>query len=560
MTTTNEAPVLNVENLSVEYAIDGQAFTAVDGVSFHVGRGERVAIVGESGSGKTSLISAVLGLLPSNGQVTSGRIEFADVDLTAINRHAREDLLGRHIGLVPQDPMSNLNPMFTIGNQIMEVVTRHLGVGRAEAKRRAVAALTAVGFPNAQSRLGQYPHELSGGLRQRVLIAIALVCEPEFIIADEPTSALDVTVQKQILDHLEDLIATSGTSMLFVTHDLGLAAERSEYVIVMYHGSIVETGPSEQVLRSPKDPYTQRLVAADPAVAIAHTEHGIGGNIHTGDESHISVKSEQTSEPILELRNAVREYQVKDEVTGKRQVFRALGGVSMDLRAVETLGVVGESGSGKSTAARLMLCLDRPDSGTLFFRGKPVSQKDKSELKVFRHSVQPVFQDPYSSLDPVASIGSILEEPLVIQGGFSRADRRKKALEMIDLVSLSKDTYGRYPYELSGGQRQRIAIARALILRPEVIVCDEAVSALDVLVQAQILDLLQSLQREFSLSYVFISHDLAVIRLIADRVVVMRAGEVVERGSVAQVFDTPHSEYTRALLDAIPGRELFATV
>ncbi|WP_219413025.1 dipeptide ABC transporter ATP-binding protein [Pseudonocardia nigra] len=535
------APLLRIRDLEVSYADHAVLRPVVHGIDLTVGRGQRVAIVGESGSGKSTSAAAAIGLLPGTGRVTGGTIEFDGEDvttaITAGDERRLRRLRGRQIGLVPQDPMSNLNPVARVGRQIAEtLVTHRLARGQA-AKRRAVELMTEAGIPDAERRARQYPHEFSGGMRQRVLIAIALACEPQLLIADEPTSALDVTVQRQILDHLERLMAARGTSMLLITHDLGLAADRTDEVVVMCQGRVVETGPAAQILRDPQHEYTQRLVAAAPSVA--------------GSRSRVVVPAvtEESPVPALEVTDLVKEYKVR----GQREPLRAVDGVSFAVPQGTTTAIVGESGSGKTTTARLVLGLERPTAGHIRIADQTLDGADRTRRRAIRRQMQPVFQDPYGSLDPVLPVERLIDEPLRVFGIGDPGSRRRRVAELLDHVALPRGAAQRHPVELSGGQRQRVAIARALALAPKLVICDEAVSALDVLVQDQILELLTQLQRDLGLSYLFITHDLAVVRLIAHDVVVMRRGQVVEHGSTAEIFDRPQAEYTRTLLDAIPG-------
>lgn len=539
--------VLDVNNLTVEFDTEMGVVHALQNVSFTLNRGETVAVVGESGSGKTTMISAILGLLAGNARVTSGEVLFQGQDTAHLPEAQMRKIRGIHMGLVPQDPMSNLNPVLRVGDQVGEVLLTHKKATKANVKEKVVDILGKAGLPDAASRTRQYPHEFSGGMRQRVLIGIGLSCDPEILIADEPTSALDVTVQRQILDHLEKMTTDLGTAMILITHDLGLAAERARRVIVMYKGNIVEQGNAAEILRNPQHEYTKKLVASAPSIASARLQTSVS-------ERAQEVQALE-SEVFLRVQGLRKEFRVRDAVTGKRSDFRAVDDVDFTLHRGSTLAIVGESGSGKSTTARMVLRLDQPTAGSIDFNGQDISQLKGRRLKSLRRLVQPIFQDPYASLNPTASIGEVLEEPLKVYGVGNRASRRKKAYELLDLVSLDRSMYDRFPQELSGGQRQRIAIARALTLDPELIICDEPVSALDVLVQAQILDLLNDLQGELGLSYLFISHDLAVVQMIADEVLVMRHGKILERGVTSDVFANPQHEYTQRLIEAIPGRE-----
>ena len=545
----NQQPtVLEVRNLCVDFETEIGTVNAVSDVSFSLKKGETLAIVGESGSGKTTTVNAVLGLLTGNGRVTSGDILFQGQNLAGLSEKQYRKIRGAHLGLVPQDPMSNLNPVLTIGDQVGEALLVHGRATKTNVADKVVSILESAGLGSSSTRLKQYPHQFSGGMRQRVLIGIGLACNPEVLIADEPTSALDVTVQKQILDHLETLTSERGTAMILITHDLGLAAERSENIIVMRNGRIVEQGLSAKILNDPQHEYTQQLVASAPSIA------------STREAARSSDVDEQATDStcILAVERLGKTYQVRDANTKRKQKFQAVNNVSLEIEQGKTLAIVGESGSGKSTIARLILRLEEPDSGMISFRGRNMATIRGRELKKLRSHVQPVFQDPYSSLNPMASIGELLEEPLKVHGIGNKQSRKRTALDLLGQVSLDAGLYNRFISELSGGQRQRIAIARALALEPELMICDEPVSALDVLVQAQILQLLKRLQSERELSYLFISHDLAVVRMVAHDVVVMQHGTVVERASAEQLFENPQEEYTKNLLASIPGREIFA--
>ena len=528
------APLLSVEGLEVRF---GTHEPAVCGMDLTVLRGQTVAVVGESGSGKSTAAAAILGLLAPGGRITGGRIVFDGRDITKADHRLLRSIRGREIGYVPQDPMTNLNPVWKVGFQIREALRANTD-GR-EARRRAVELLAQAGMPDPVKQAGRYPHQLSGGMCQRALIAIGLAGRPRLLIADEPTSALDVTVQRQVLDHLQHLTDELGTALLLITHDLALAAERAESVVVVHRGAAVESGAAQEILRNPQHEYTRRLVAAAPSLTV-RTPRRATPRAGTDD---ILVASELT-----------KVYRETHGAPWRRTEFRAVDSVSFRLPRASTLAIVGESGSGKSTLARMVLGLLRPTSGSVVFGDTQIAEKlDRDAALAFRRRIQPVFQNPYSSLDPRYTVYRAVEEPLRIHRVGDRRQREQAVRELVDQVALPSSVLGRLPRELSGGQRQRVAIARALALRPDVLVCDEAVSALDVLVQAQILDLLAGLQSQLGLTYLFISHDLAVIRQIADDVLVMRAGRVVEHAPTEQLFSRPGHEYTRELLRAIPG-------
>lgn len=581
-------PLLKITDLEVTFTTSTGVVPAVRGANLTIYPGQTVAIVGESGSGKSTTAAAVIGLLPGTGKVTGGSIEFDGKELTKMSSKEWIELRGSGIGLVPQDPMSNLNPVLRVGTQVKEALLANNIVPRSEAGERVTELLEQAGLPDGERRAKQYPHEFSGGMRQRVLIAIGLASRPKLLIADEPTSALDVTVQRRILDHLETLTKEMGTAVLFITHDLGLAAERAEQLVVMHRGRIVESGPALEILQHPQHPYTKRLVSAAPSLASARIESAHARGItHTEEEFTGSAKN-VSSEEMIRVEHLTKEFHIRG-AKGEASKLLAVDDVSFTLRRGKTLAVVGESGSGKSTAANMILHLLEPTSGKIFFDGEDTSEYSEAQLFALRRRLQAVFQNPYGSLDPMYSIFRIIEEPLRIHKygtkayaeqevarakatgrepepwavaaleGHSESDkklREERVAELLDLVALPRSAMRRYPNELSGGQRQRVAVARALALNPEVIVLDEAVSALDVLVQNQILHLLNDLQAELGLSYLFITHDLAVVRQIADDVVVMEKGRLVEANTTDALFDHPVQEYTRELIEAVPGRKI----
>ena len=550
MTDNNDQPLLELKDLKISFTSSTGVVDAVRGVNLTIYPGQSVAIVGESGSGKSTTAMAVIGLLPGTGKVTGGTILFNGEDITELSDKEMQHYRGSDIGLVPQDPMSNLNPVWSIGTQVKESLRANNVVEGSEANKRVVELLQEAGLDDAERRAKQYPHEFSGGMRQRALIGIGLAARPKLLIADEPTSALDVTVQRRILDHLEGLTHELGTAVLFITHDLGLAAERASHLVVMHRGRVVESGPSLDILRDPQHPYTQRLVKAAPSLASARIqsaqEHGIESS------ELLAGKAEASDEEVIRVENLTKEFDIRGEKGAKKKLL-AVDDVSFSLRKGTTLALVGESGSGKSTVANMVLNLLDPTSGKVFYKGTDLSTLGSHELFEMRRKLQVVFQNPYGSLDPMYSIYRCIEEPLVVHKTGNRKEREARVAELLDMVAMPRSTMRRYPNELSGGQRQRIAVARALALNPEVIVLDEAVSALDVLVQNQILQLLAGLQEELDLSYLFITHDLAVVRQTADDVAVMRQGKLVESGTVDEIFANPTESYTRDLIDSVPG-------
>ena len=581
-------PLLEISDLEVAFRSSTGLVPAVRKANLTLYPGQSVAIVGESGSGKSTLAHAVIGLLPGTGRVTGGTIRFQGRDITHLGTQELTSLRGSSIGLVPQDPMSNLNPVWSIGFQVKEALranglagvaddrlahlmaehAEHAGrTGHADGAQKAATStggridvdeqvallLEQAGLPEASRRAKQYPHEFSGGMRQRALIAIGLAARPDLLIADEPTSALDVTVQRRILDHLQTLVRELGTAMLFITHDLGLAAERAEHIVVMHRGRVVESGPSLEVLQDPRHPYTQRLVKAAPSLASRRIESAHARGIQVTDDELLGASlGSSATEEILRVEHLTKVFEVRGAKGGDK-TLTAVDDVSFGIRKGTTTALVGESGSGKSTVANIILNLIDPTSGKVFHDGVDLSTLGPKELFALRRIMQPVFQNPYGSLDPMYSIFRVVEEPLRVHGIGTAKEREARVAELLDMVSLPRSVMRRYPHELSGGQRQRVAIARALALKPQIVVLDEAVSALDVLVQAQILRLLSDLQSELELTYLFITHDLAVVRQIADDVVVMEHGRIVEAGAADELFASPCQDYTRELIRAVPG-------
>lgn len=541
MSTT--PPVLSIDGLAVAFRTGSELVTAISDITIDIAAGETVAVVGESGSGKSTTAAAVNRLLPENGVITAGSIRFEGRELTDLPENAMVSLRGAGIGLVPQDPMSNLNPLMRVGEQIGEALEVHGYTSGDGTKARVVELLEMVGIPDAARRATQYPHEFSGGMRQRALIAMGLACKPRLLIADEPTSALDVTVQRRILDQLDQLTDELGTAVFLITHDLALAAERADRIVVMFRGRVVEEGTSADVLGNPQHEYTRQLLAAAPSLASRRDA------LPTREVTADAV-------PFVEIRDLRKEFPLRNAKAGEPQTFTAVDGVSFSIRRGTTVSIVGESGSGKSTTANMVLGLEDATSGAILFDGTDLTALRRTELFALRRRVQPVFQNPYASLDPRYTVEQSIAEPLRVHRIGTAASRHARVLELLEQVALPAAMAERLPHELSGGQRQRVAIARALALEPELVVLDEAVSALDVLVQAQILELLADLQKNLGLSYLFISHDLAVVRMISDEVHVMQRGVVVESGTPESIFDTPQHPYTRELLAAIPGASL----
>lgn len=550
-TDTNQTPLLEMKDVKIAFKSSTGVVEAVRGINLTIYPGQSVAIVGESGSGKSTAAMSILGLLPGTGQVTDGEILFKGQDITKLSEKEMQQLRGSEIGLVPQDPMSNLNPVWRIGTQIGESLKANDVVKNSEVNARVAELLGEAGLPDAERRAKQYPHEFSGGMRQRALIAMGLAARPSLLIADEPTSALDVTVQKRILDHLAGLTRDLGAAVLFITHDLGLAAERAEHLVVMHRGRIVESGPSLQILRDPQHPYTQRLVKAAPSLASSRIQSALAAGVESNELMATGGEGE-SEEAVIRVENLTKEFDVRGS-RGAKKTLRAVDNVSFTLRKGTTLALVGESGSGKSTVANMVLNLLDPTEGKVYYQGTDLTTLNNRELFDMRRKMQVVFQNPYGSLDPMFSIYKCIEEPLALHKVGNRKEREARVAELLDMVAMPRSTMRRFPNELSGGQRQRIAIARALALSPDVLVLDEAVSALDVLVQNQIIQLLGNLQSELHLSYLFITHDLAVVRQTADDVVVMKQGAIVEQGTADEVFANPREDYTKDLINSVPG-------
>ncbi|MGW3071498.1 ABC transporter ATP-binding protein [Kitasatospora sp. NPDC001132] len=534
-------PLVDVRDLVVDFPVGDGHVRAVDGVGFTLGAGQALGIVGESGSGKSTVAYGLLGLHRGSGARVGGSVRVAGVDAVTAEDAELRRLRGGLAAMVFQDPLSALDPYYAVGDQIAEVVRVHRPVSRRAARARAVEVLSRVGIPDAARRSRSRPHEFSGGMRQRVLIAMALACEPRLLVADEPTTALDVTVQAQILDLLHELRAETGAGLVLVTHDLGVVAGSVDRVLVMKDGRAVEHGPVTEVLGAPREPYTRALLSAVPRVDAP------GAPETTGRPSESA-----GGDVLLEATDLRREFAPRGTLSRRTAPVTAVDGVSLTVRAGETLGIVGESGSGKTTLGRMLVRLLEPTGGQLHYRGRDIGALGDKELRPLRRELQMVFQDPVSSLNPRRTIGESVADPLRIAGERDERRIRARVGELLERVGLDPDWYHRYPHEFSGGQRQRVGIARALAPRPRLIVCDEPVSALDVTTQAQVVELLGELQRDLGLALVFIAHDLAVVRQVSDRVAVMRAGRIVEQGDADTVYDSPQHAYTKGLLAAVP--------
>ncbi|HCW4112003.1 TPA: ABC transporter ATP-binding protein [Acinetobacter baumannii] len=563
-----KTPLLHIENLRVSFkGEDKQYIETVKGISFDIPTNTTVALVGESGSGKSVTSLATMGLLPVGQSKIDekSKIIFEGKDLLGLSRTEMRKICGKDIAMIFQEPMSSLNPVFTVGNQIAEVLCLHMGMSRKQARQRVLELLKEVGIPSPETKIDAYPNQLSGGQQQRVMIAMAIACEPKLLIADEPTTALDVTIQKQIIDLLESLRQRRQMSMLFITHDLALVGEIADQVIVMRHGEIREQGTAEQVLEQPKDVYTRALLYCRPQMSQRPYRLPVTSDFMRQENNILVEQSFDVSEIperkrglngdeqiILEVKDLKKSFYSRKGLFGKEE-FQAVKGVSFKLAKGKTLGLVGESGSGKTTVGLLLMRLHQASGGQALIEGKDILSLTEKEFAKYQRKIQIIFQNPYASLNPRFTIGQILLEPMQIHGiGKDDAERKQIALGLLERVNLPEQAYYRYPHEFSGGQRQRIAIARCLTLKPEILICDESVSALDVSVQAQVLNLLQDLQDEFGLSYIFISHDLSVVKYISDQVMVMNHGEVVEIANSDELYAHPQHDYTKRLLQAIP--------
>jgi peptide/nickel transport system ATP-binding protein len=569
------APLLSVRNLTVEFHTGEGITRAVNNISFDIPGGKTIGVVGESGSGKSVASLAIMGLLQKPaGRVLSGEIFFQGQDLLKLKESDMRNIRGNQISMIFQEPMTSLNPVFKVGDQIAESLRLHKKMTPKQAWTRAVELMNEVGIPNPALSAHKYPHEMSGGQKQRVMIAMAISCEPKLLIADEPTTALDVTIQKQVIDLLLKLQQDHKMGMMFITHDLGVIGDIADDVVVMYRSNVVEKNHADLIFSSPAHPYTRGLLACRPhlgnnpkrllTVSDFMTETGEEIKIHPSKTEvfHRENIAEKSEEIILEVKNLVTQFPIKGGFFGSTiDHFKAVNDVSFSIKKGKTFGLVGESGCGKTTLGRTILKLIEPSSGEIIFKGKNITKTEGSELRRLRKEMQIIFQDPYSSLNPRMTIAEILTEPLVIHKiGNSKFERLEMAKVLIEKVGLKVNHLNRYPHEFSGGQRQRICIARALMLRPEFIVCDESVSALDVSIQAQVLNLLLDLQDEFGLTYIFISHDLSVINFISDEVAVMNAGKIIEYGKASEIYRNPKEKYTQALLSAIPkGRTILQT-
>lgn len=560
-------PLLQIQNLSIDFTTEKENISAVKNTSLQINRGEIIALVGESGSGKSVTALSILQLLPSPpANYATGQILFSEsggppIDLLHLPNKRIQQIRGSRIAMIFQEPMTSLNPVIKCGKQIMEALLRHKGISGIEANKETLEWLSRVGLPQPEKLFHKYPHQISGGQKQRVMIAMAMCCHPALLICDEPTTALDVTVQKTILQLIKQLQYEQNMGVLFITHDLGVVSEIADRVAIMYKGGILEQNSTGEVFRRPKHPYTKALIACRPAM------HPRGVRLPVVDDflkpgtnapsfrQTVSSATDKTveKEVLVKVENLSVRFPSKRNLLGKTTYyFTAVDDVSFDIFKGETLGLVGESGCGKTTLGRTLLRLIEPSKGDILFKGSSIIHNDARDLKILRKEVQLVFQDPFSSLNPRLTIGEALEEPMNVFSNENKTERRKKVSRLMEQVRLPSSFSSRYPHEFSGGQRQRIVIARALALNPTFLVCDESVSALDVSVQAQVLNLLNDLKTELGLTMLFISHDLSVVRYMSDRLMVMQAGKIVESGTSEEVYQNPKHEYTKRLLSAIP--------
>ncbi|WEJ32173.1 ABC transporter ATP-binding protein [Devosia sp. SD17-2] len=537
-------PVLSIKDLVVEFPFHDDVFTAVNGVSFDIMPGEVVGVVGESGAGKSMTGAAVIGLIDPPGRIARGEIRLKGERIDNLPEEQRAKLRGKRIGMVFQDPLTSLNPLYTVGQQLTETIRAHLPLNEAEARQKAIDLLVEAGIPKAAERIDSYPHQFSGGMRQRVVIALAIAAGPELIVADEPTSALDVSVQAQIIKVLKKLCSNHGAAVMLITHDMGVIAQTADRMVVMHQGKVVETGTVGDIIRRPREPYTIKLIESIPTI-VRQEGAVVPSAAANDDKAYVQVKS------------LVRDFEIGGGsftklLPGKVELFRAVNEVSFTINKGETFGLVGESGSGKSTCAKMIVGLVKPSSGQILVDGHDIWAGGKGHQER-RKRVQMIFQDPYASLNPRWRVKDIIAEPMRTLGiARNRAEVDHRVAELLTKVRLDPSVMRKFPHEFSGGQRQRIAIARALSSQPEFIVCDEPTSALDVSVQAQVLDLMRALQDEFNLTYLLISHNLAVVRQMSNAVGVLHNGVLVEKGPTDQIFDNPQAEYTRMLLDAVP--------
>ena len=554
--------ILDVLGLTISFAKNKQKTSVVHDIDFSLYENEILAIVGESGSGKSVTSKAIMGLLQDKNTHIKGRINFEETSLLSLSSKEFAKLRGNDIAMIFQEPMSALNPSLTCGFQVAEILLHHKKVSASEVKKEVLQLFEKVKLPRPQDMYTSYPHQISGGQMQRVVIAMAIACKPKLLIADEPTTALDVTVQKEILQLLKDLQKQTGMSMLFISHDLALVCELADRVLVMYKGDIVEKGTVKEIFEAPKKPYTKALLGSRPKLDVRYKVLPTIASIKDNSFIPQSITSQQrakkhqkiyTKTPLLRVENVAKSYFSKVGVFGQKQEIKAVNGISFDVFEGETLGLVGESGCGKSTLGKVILQLEKATKGSIFYKGKEITSLKSKDLRSLRKDIQLIFQDPYSSLHPRKIIGQAIIEPMEVHGiGSSKKQRKEKAMELLSRVGLEASYFHRYPHQLSGGQRQRVGIARTIAMEPKLVICDESVSALDISVQAQVLNLLNELKEDFGFTYIFISHDLAVVKYMADQLLVMNRGAIEEIGDADEIYANPVKQYTKKLIDSIP--------
>ena len=562
-TSMNATPLLSIDSLEISFKKDGVLTPVIRNISYTLMNNEILGIVGESGSGKSVSSLAIMGLLPAHiSKITNGSITFDSRDVAGLTQAELQQLRGNEIAMIFQEPMSSLNPSMKCGYQVQEILLQHTGMSKAESKSETLSLFEKVKLPQPEIIFNKYPHEISGGQKQRVMIAMAIACKPKLLIADEPTTALDVTVQKEIISLLRDLQQETGMSIIFISHDLSLVSEIAHRVLVMYRGEIVEQGNAAEVFHHPEHVYTKALISSRPSLDVRlkrlptikdYLENTAAADIITTAQRETAHLELYGKPPILEVRNVEKEYFFTTGLFGRQKGFKAVNDVSFKLYEGETLGLVGESGCGKSTLGNAILQLDKATAGQILYRGRDITKLSTAETRTLRREIQIIFQDPYSSLNPRIPVGKAIMEPMQVHQLYKNdSERRQKTIEILERVGLGAEHFNRYPHEFSGGQRQRIGIARTIALQPKLIVCDESVSALDISVQAQVLNLLNELKENFGFTYIFISHDLAVVKYMSDQVVVMSNGRIEEMADADQLYADPKSDYTRKLIDAIP--------
>ena len=554
--------ILDVLGLNISFGENKQKTTVVHDIDFSLYENEILAIVGESGSGKSVTSKAIMGLLQDKNTHIKGRINFEETSLLSLSSKEFAKLRGNDIAMIFQEPMSALNPSLTCGFQVAEILLHHKKVSASEVKKEVLQLFEKVKLPRPQDMYTSYPHQISGGQMQRVVIAMAIACKPKLLIADEPTTALDVTVQKEILQLLKDLQKQTGMSMLFISHDLALVCELADRVLVMYKGDIVEKGTVKEIFEAPKKPYTKALLGSRPTLDVRYKILPTIASIKDNSFIPQNITSQQrakkhqkiyTKTPLLRVENVAKSYFSRVGVFGQKQEIKAVNGISFDVFEGETLGLVGESGCGKSTLGKVILQLEKATKGSIFYKGKEITSLKSKDLRSLRKDIQLIFQDPYSSLHPRKIIGQAIIEPMEVHGiGSSKKQRKEKAMELLSRVGLEASYFHRYPHQLSGGQRQRVGIARTIAMEPKLVICDESVSALDISVQAQVLNLLNELKEDFGFTYIFISHDLAVVKYMADQLLVMNKGAIEEIGDADEIYANPVKQYTKKLIDSIP--------